>query len=493
MYGKVLLAGTTLAGVIALGMWWANTPHASGPGAVALQAQLEETLGIKSPGLVVTPAFDHYIVRFFPDRIAGKDGAERRFFFTGTPWQVDLTPLQSGLWQVEMAPQEIFAKVVIRPEGVTPIRSEIRAKGYAFAGIYDESLAFLRTWQSAYAVVEMAQSGGQPLPAPDTAAVPEPSRAPVRMIGYHATGNTVAGETGLDLMIDTKSAGMTQEMLFPTGAGPVSVPLQSGPSEGHLTLTGLRWNRIVPLIARMQALAGPDAETAMLALAKDAAAAMPLFTSLDSRTAVTDLQLDLPPGPARVARFGLRAGLSGSGAEAAMTCRVDVEGFAPPEAGLPGWAGPLVPRDMTLDLGTEGFDLMAFMRQALLAVVQGRGVQPADLMKSFPAHRASVTLAPSRITGAGYQLDMTGRMAGPIAARRTQADVAEASISLRGMDTILSALAAAPADVAAGTMMLGALRGLAETDETGLLHWQLKQGADGMLEVNGMPLGALLR
>ncbi|SOC15554.1 hypothetical protein [Rhodobacter maris] len=487
MYGKILLTGTALAGVLAWGIWWANHPHASGPGAVTLEAKLSAALGVKSPGIVVTPAFDHYIVTFAPDRVAGKAGPDRPFFATMTPWEVELKPMEGGLWQVVAPPQDLAGRIVVAPNALATLRIDYTAKGYALAGIYDESLGFLRNWQTDLATLEMVQSGAAPLGAET------PSTVPTRLTGYHASGTARPGGTGIDLVLSASNTAMTQEMVLPIGTGIAQVPFRVGPSHSETRIEGLRWAAILPLLAQAQRLSGAAEEPALRQIASTAAAAMPLFDSFAASSETSDLVLALPQGPAGAARAGLEIAYSGTGAQTALTYRIDVEGMSLPATVVPAWAGPLVPRDVRLDLGVAGYDPMGFLKAVLNDYAAGIVPDAAQMEQLFPNGKLALTLAPSRIAGPAYSLDFEGAFARKLSPQ-SRPDLVQGTAEMTGMEHVLAALGTAPdpEQVAPAVLALTALQVIARREAAGRLRWDLEMGPEGIPNVNGTSLGDLL-
>ncbi|MFD2174708.1 hypothetical protein [Rhodobacter lacus] len=480
MYGKVLLTGTALAGVLAWGFWWAHHPHASGPGAVALQGKLTQAFGLQSPAVVVTPAFNHYIVTIAPDRVAGAPPPERAILATMTPWQVDLTPMEGGQWQVTAAPQDLRGRIALTTASAS---IDYTLKGYAVSALYDETLGFLRSWQTAFDSLEMVQSATMP------ASDPRSPAAPTTISRYRADGRALARGAGLDVTIRSGTEATTQEMAFPQEEGVVMVAATTGPSQSETRIEGLRWAEILPLLSLPKGGAQMDARQ----LAQNAAAAMPFFEKVTTSTEITAPMLALPQGPARAARAGAALSLAGTGAAAQMHYLLDVEGLSLPEEISPAWAKPLLPQDIYLDLGLEGYDPMGFFKAALSDYGAGKTPGEDALAQLVPGGRLSVSVAPSRITGPEYLFGLQGAFRQSLSAGSLPEQV-QGKATMTGMDKVLAAFGTAPnpEQLTPALVLLGAMKALARPDGNGGLIWEIEPGPDGLPKVNGTMIGDVL-
>ncbi|SOC04182.1 hypothetical protein SAMN05877809_103149 [Rhodobacter sp. JA431] len=491
MYGKYLLGGTALVGVVAWGVWWAQTPHASGPGAQALQTQIQAALGPAGPAVVVTPAFDHYVLKIDLARVlpAKTDAAPVPFAISA--YELDLMPLGEGQWQVSSAPQDVTMQtnMVIpgQPEGAV---TDYVFKGVTFNGTYDETLRFMRGWQTAYASVNMRQVQTLVSPRGQT----NKMEVTAVLSDYRAQTQVSEGPNGLDLTGQARVGSLSESFAMPSRSfgEPVPVVLEMAGLSGTTHIEGLRWNTLLPVLNKLQALyaEGKDLESEQQALAALMLPALPVLDQAATKADFSTLSLKVQDTSVKAdsGTFEVEFSTAGEGLREAF----EVTGVSVPAGVVPDWATALMPQTVRLDFGLEGFDLIGAAKLALEDLAAGgTGDVPNPQMGAamLPDGTMTLRLNPSRVTGADYALN--ANVMAQVDVEKNAPQALEAVISLSGMDAILTAMQQGPADVQQGAMGLMAMRGLAKGAPDGSLKWDIGLGEDGVPTVNGMSMGAL--
>ncbi|MBZ4021728.1 hypothetical protein CKO11_04545 [Rhodobacter sp. TJ_12] len=491
MYGKYLLGGAGLAAVIGWGVWWASHPHASGPGAQALQDQIRAALGPAGPAAVVTPVFDHYVLTLDPARVLPEATGDEPAPFTMSPYELDLRPRASGLWEVAGAPQDLQVQIVMPTadaEGVTV--TDYTLQGVVLTGTYDPTIAFMRDWQTSMDRLQMRQT--QPIPTPGE--TPQEMTLEVVFNGYRAATEVQEGATGLNLTGQSHVAQITETVAIPSlpGGAPTELTLSLEEGSGQTEIAGLRWRDTLPVLAKMQTVwaEGKNLQDEQQALAQLMLPTLPLLDQAAARFDFEKLNVKTTDFAGQAALGSLEIDIAPEARKLREALALD--GITVAEGVVPAWASALVPQQARVDLGLEGVDLLAMMKLALEDMAAGgTGTVPDAQMAAamLPGGAMTLRLNPSQMVGAGYTLK--AETMAQIDMESSAPKALEATIDLAGTDAILNALQQGPSDVQQAAMGLMAMRGLAQAQDDGTLRWQIALDDEGVPMVNGMSMGAL--
>jgi hypothetical protein len=227
-------------------------------------------------------------------------------------------------------------------------------------------------------------------------------------------------------------------------------------------------------------------------------AALPVFQRYEITGTYQGISVMTQVGPVGMDALDFTYDLTGAVPDGSLRQVVGMKGLTLPDGLVPGWAVPLVPSDVSLDVEVAGLDLSAAARLGLdLLELPPLATPPPTfgdqmLAALLPDGVAKITLAPGEVKAPAYRLIYEGAMTvGP-----TQPEpVIRARIGLTGMDGIASALQAAPpeAGMQGSALALATARGLAKPGGEGELVWEIETDATGAVRVNGQDVtgGAL--
>jgi len=502
MDGKILIAGAVVAAAAAGGAWWVMTPHATEAEAAALQAKFDAVLSPKATGLLtVTAAGDHYRLHIDPAAVIPKEVDGKPLQVAVSSYDLDLREEAEGLWQFEAAPQPF--KVSFRYDAPVPANSvsfEYAAEGMQVAGSFSEAMQFFTRLDSKIASSQSHQT--QPGEGGETATVTVATGPAESQMS--AVMNPAA--QGIDLTSTIRLDQISETVLVKpaTGAGTLapaagtSFVLRAETTTSDTTLTGLRWREMLPLFARVQALAtaGKDPSASERAeIAKLAMPALPLFERISGTSSLSGVSIETPVGKGGLEKMGVEVEMTGAVAKGKLREAITAEGPSLPPGLVPAWAEALVPQKLRLDFGVEGFDLAGAAKVALDEVARGTGVDSPDIdarleAALLPGGALTFALYPSFVGGTAYKLDADARLGFDLKTE-TPTDLA-ATLKLAGLDAILTALQQAPEDMRQGAMGLMMARGLAKVEADGSLTWAFAMTPDkSTVTVNGTSLGAL--
>ncbi|MEZ5911782.1 MAG: hypothetical protein R3D84_05745 [Paracoccaceae bacterium] len=222
------------------------------------------------------------------------------------------------------------------------------------------------------------------------------------------------------------------------------------------------------------------------------AAALPLWDKIAMTGELQKVTVDTTFGSGAAESLEIELELSGLVAEGLFREKIAVTGLALPAEVFPPWVPPLLPADVSIDVAVDGFDLAAPARILLDELTPDSKPDPSQeerLLKALlPDGAVRITLAPGGAERSDHAVNWEGTMtAGP-----GLLPVGSGVLVVRGMDAILTALNAAPADVSQGAVpALLMARGLAKPEDGDRLVWQFESDGQGKVTVNGLDLSGL--
>lgn len=441
----------------------------------------------KEPGVVtVMPEGEHYRARFdaAPFFVRLK---EPGFTVSLTPIEWVLTPQGGGIWKVDQNQPLSF---VMKAEGILDLKAE--AGSYKGTGMFDEALgAFSSTSTeiSRFAMDQTAIEAGQKSRTIQTFDSLTLTSA-MAGGGDSANGTIAASYRNLRQSVSLSAA--------PDGsAPPMEFTFSSPDGSQSSTVKGLRIRAVADLAAWLVARPSAEAITAEQAVLKEKLrAALPVFASLSSTSAMNEVTLNTVAGTFGVKQFGIDIDANGVVAEGRLRERFSLDGLSIPAELVPAWAAEIVPKNAAIDFSVTGFDLAA-PAQLLIDKMDLSKTPPlppeaeAGLLQALlPGGAVKIGLGPTEILAQAFRLNAQGGMSvGPAAPPTGQA-----LLRMTGLDQLMAAMQSAPPEMGLkdSTPALLLIKGLAKQEPDGTLSWAIEATPTGAITVNGNDLSQMM-
>jgi hypothetical protein len=258
------------------------------------------------------------------------------------------------------------------------------------------------------------------------------------------------------------------------------------------SLAGLKSHAALALWAFLAAHpTRPDLATNEATLKGLIAAAAAGALKLNETTGAQKIVVQTPHGPITIdsAKFGAAAD---AGKPGAFEEHIAFDGLALPPGLIPPLYRDLTPTSAALSFKASGFDVAAATAEAIADMhLAGDGppLSPADRAKVWKTllgpGTVTVDIAPSHILAPRVDVSIEGKI------RYTNGRPAGAlTVHMRNFENTVGALKAlGPETERKLVTVLGLAKGLAKTDGDGVLTWVAELEPDGMMKVNGLPLG----
>ena len=477
------IAATTL--LILMGTSAQALAAATPEEAQRLTAVFQAYLG-SDPGVVsVTPAGDSYKARFdlAPHFAKIKEPGVTASI---TPIEWTLTDQGGGKWKVDQDQPLSFA---LKVEGAVDMKGSLGSiKG---TGVYDETLgAFASTateiGQAAFE--QVITDKGQTSKVNYTVGNIKVQSA---MTGTSESADGTTSYTFSDIH-ETISMSAAPDGSMP--AMNVSIAASGGSQEA--SVKGFKPKAITGLIAWFVERPSKEQIIAGQAELKDKLrAALPVFSSMSGTATLNDLSINTMVGKFGIAKLDMGIDANGVVADGAFREKFAVTGITPPEGIVPPWATSLVPQNFTIDFSVKDFDLAKPAGMILDALdLSKEPPLPPDMENQLqqallPKGSVTIGLGPSEVIAAIFDLKAEGTMtAGPMAMPAGQA-----TIRLKGIDEIMSALQAAPPEMGMGQVApVGIVaKGMAKQDADGYLSWKIESTPTGSVTINGTDISKI--
>lgn len=459
---------------------WADP--ATPEGAAGIESALRRYLG-QAPGVVsVEPISDSYRATFdFAPLVA--QIKMPGLTYSGTPFEVQLLDLGEGRWQVF---SEGPMSASVRIAGF--MSYDVKIADSTHSGVYNTGIASFETLDGEVRSMELEQVVTQPGQPKQT------TRSTVETIRSSLTAVAGLGG-GVDSKIRYESEGFDQTATFEAPGRPaVTITAQASGVSYDIEATGARNAALLEAVAYFVAHPSADALKADEAGMKSALrASLPIFDRMFGTMTVSDLDLGTPLGAFGVEMITVELEANGLGSDGKLREKVKTAGLTIPDALVPPWAMPLVPHEVSFDIGGAGFDPGAAIRLLLDTLSFGakppQGFDKQMLAALLPDGRFTVLIGPGGATTNEAMLEFDGEMrVGP-----DLPPLGKGRVVLTGMDAILKHLNEAPPDVggqaAAGLLMM---RGIARAEGDGLA-WEIEATEDGKVLINGGDISGLMR
>ncbi|NDW05037.1 DUF2125 domain-containing protein [Jiella pacifica] len=219
--------------------------------------------------------------------------------------------------------------------------------------------------------------------------------------------------------------------------------------------------------------------------------AMPLWSRIAGDTSLDDIAVKTPFGTAAIGRLDLALSGDGIVTDGTYRYRFAASGMTYDFPQIPGWAKPLIPSDMTMDVVGAGIDLETPARIMIsrldlstdepLSEEAGR-----EILATFEEKRPRLRLENVRLAARDYDVTVDGEITFDAAKPETRFDIVAT-----GLDAALKSLQDAGAEdpqalqgFAFGSMAKGFGRQIAD----GKTQWVIETAADGSVKINGVTI-----
>jgi hypothetical protein len=280
---------------------------------------------------------------------------------------------------------------------------------------------------------------------------------------------------------------------------PFSVDVKTGPMSADVKLDGLKARALLDLwgfLAAHPSRAALAANEAALKAQLAAALANPV--KLEESVALDKIAAQIPQGQVTIesAKFGV-SGASGSAG--GFGEHFEASGLTLPADLIPAPFGGFAPTAFAIGFRANGFDVAAAGAEAIAdlhlagdgpvissddgAKIRAKLIGPNSI--AVDPNGIVIDIEPSHIVAPLFDVSFEGRIVykgakptGKLTVRMRNFDKTQAALKTLGPEIEKKA---AP--------MLAMAKGLAKTDGDGSLMWVGEIGADGVMKVNGLPLG----
>lgn len=476
-FGAVLLAAGLALPVLPLPVH----AEATAEGAAALTALFQTYLG-KVEG-VVSVAPEGEVYRVALDAVPLATLAEGQVTVAGTPLVFTLEDKGDGTWAYVQ--DQAFSLEVHVPGAMDMTLAIERLAG---AGTYDTGLMAFREAGSTLTGMVLDQKVTEPDGGTSTT-----HQTVAETVVTSSSSAAILG--GVDNAYAMTARDSVQAMTVPAAEGmpamEITYRVARSTSEGRAK--GYRPEAALALLAWVVAHPTEAAMTADRAGLKGLIEqGMPFFRELEGIAGGEDIQVTTPFGAFGLAAMEVEFAMNGLVADGRLREAVRLKGFTLPGGLVPDWAVPLVPEETALDLTFADFDAAAAVKvlAGLLDLPVGQEPGPAfpdELLAALmPEGAMDVLLGPGGVKGASYDLTWQGSLrAGPVVPMPT----GSATVTLAGIDAVMGALQAAPADLGGQVLpVLGMAQAMAQPGADGALVWEIEAATPGSLTVNGTEL-----
>jgi hypothetical protein len=402
---------------------------------------------------------------------------------TLTPLEMSLTDNGDGTWEVT---QDQAISIAVTIPGSADIKVDVAS--FKSEGTFDEALMSFATSKSEMTGVKIVEKITDPQSGEMAVDIAIASGS------YESTA--VAGAAGgVDNTLSMTMTGLTETMMTPAQEGMPAMPVTI--TADGLTQTGkidgLRPDAFYNALAWAVAHPTPEAATADKAAMKTILTeGLPFFAMMTSTSSITNIAVTTPMGNVGMAEMKVDFDLNGAVADGKLREAISVSGLSLPEALIPAWAVPILPKDVSIDFQVTDYDAAAAANVMLGLFDLAPGAEPdaafegALMAALMPKGTVTIGLNPSAVSGDGYALTYTGSM---VAGPNLPIPTGTATITLTGIDKLQAALAAAPDDIKGQAMMgMGMAQGMAKPGPNGELVWEIDASTPGSLSVNGTPM-----
>jgi hypothetical protein len=270
------------------------------------------------------------------------------------------------------------------------------------------------------------------------------------------------------------------------------VDIKSGPVTADIKLDGLKTHALLDLWAFLVAHpTRPELAANEAAFKALIAAALASQTKAEETASIEKIAAQIPQGQITIdsAKFGVSGA---SGPSGAFGEHFEAAGLALPATLIPAPFVGFAPTAFSIGFRASGFDVAsasAEMVADLHLAGDGPAIAPDDAAKIraklIGPDGIVVDIEPSRIIAPLLDLSFEGHVV-----YKGAKPTGTLTVHMRNFDKTQAALKTLGPDVEKKVApMLAMAKGLAKTDGDGSLVWVGEIGPDGVMKVNGLPLG----
>ncbi len=490
-FRSISRAALACAAAVVSGSALAGDLPATADGANAIVDFVKTYFGSASaqpPALVVKPDADDYLVSL---DLAALTAPLAALGVSYDPATLTLKAFKQddGAWRIEVADVPPIVSHQTTPKG--KLDSAVTMKGVKSTLVLDPALGWVRSLDLAYDAISVIAHGPGVDESFDFDAVKMATTSKASADGaMSVTGRQSFGALKFNVAIDPK-----QVRPDVPGAGePMALggAAQSGTVDTELD--GMQPKPILAAWAFVAAHPSRDDLSAKLADFKTLLAALAAtHPSFNESGEVKSLTIDAPKGPISVAEAKFGIAFAASGPTSWLREHLTATGLALPDNMVPSMASSLVPTAFDVNLRISGFDANAAAAEAIQDLsagddgpTLGDDGRKAVIAKLTGAGPIVIEALPSRVTAPGLDLAFEGRVSIVKGGKPT----GTFTVHMHDFDKTVTALKQLGPEAEKNMApALAMAKGLAKTDPDGELSWVGEIGDDGVMKVNGLPLG----
>src|SRR5271170_4054401 len=445
-------------------------------GAQKLQSNLAAYFGANV--VKVTPEGDHYALLFDIAK-ALAPLADQGVKIDMALGPIALTEQSDGAWRIAADGNALFNAHLKDGE------YSIRYDGYNYAGVFDPAISGFREAQI------RADKIGFQLHSPALEETGQAGPLQATLTGAAAAGG------GLDAVLHEE---LTDSSLTVTpkksdaagGASPPPVTIRVTPLVVDVKADNLRSRQLLDLWAFFLAhQTRADLATHQDELKTKLMGLLPVADKIDESFAGQKLVVESPKGPVIVETLKASFATDHFPSKGTNEVHIALTGISPPAGLAPPAMQPLMPTSIDIGFKVNGYDYGAAAAEAIKdldfagegpVIPEGDRPKITALMMAGPI---AVTVLPSRILAPQLDLSFEGEL------QLTGGHpVGKITVKARDFDKTMAAVKSAgplaTPQVLAGLTMA---KGLGKADPDGSLVWVAEYAADGVMKLNGLPLG----
>ena len=442
-----------------------------------LTALFQSYLG-SEPGVVnVQPAGESYAATF---DLAPYTAKVKQPGVTAslTPIQWTLTGQGGGKWKVDQDQPLSFA---LKVDGAVDMKISMAA--ITGTGIFDEALGGMESSVTdirQLALEQVTTEGGNTSKVVETIAA----------MHYESTMSGTADSADATMKSTYTDLRQTISTPMQPGMPPMDISIASPGGTTDGTIQALKPKAVTDIVSWFVARPSKDAIIAGQAELKDKLrAALPLFANMSFTATLDELSVNTMIGEFGAQKIDVLIDMNGVVETGKLREKFTITGLKAPQGIIPPFATNLVPQNFTIDFNIADFNL-AGPANLLIDNLDLSKEPPIPkemeqqlLQALLPKGTVTLGLGPSEIIASIFDLKAQGSMsAGPAAMPSGQA-----TVRLKGLDEIMTALQSAPPEM--GMQQVGPViivaKGMAK-QEDGYLSWKIESTPQGSVTVNGV-------
>jgi hypothetical protein len=492
--GRTALASCVALAALSASAFAKDLPP-SPDSAAKLQAFFATYLG-KSAAAAITPADPGFWVAFdlaalsAPLKAAG-------FAFDPATLKYHVVEQDDGLWRGEVSSFPNLVAHMHMQEGDKAVDATetIAANGFKGQALIDPAIGFWRSLSGEAdslnieatfpGVSEKFQLGGMKVSGTGQAGADGV---------VSATMTQSAANLGFKFDVDPKAIKTAKEGADApaTDAQPYSVTVTSNQLSADIKLDGLKTHALLDLWAFLVAHpTRPELAANEAAFKTVLAAALASPAKIEETASLDKIATQIPQGQVTIdsAKFGASGALSPTGA---FGEHFEAKGLTLPANLIPAPFAGFAPTAFSIGFRASGFDAAAVSAE-MIADLHLAGDGPAIAPDDAAKIRAKlvgpdgivVDIEPSHIVAPLLDISFDGHIV-----YKGAKPTGKLTVHMRDFDKTQAALKTLGPDVEKkAAPVLAMAKGLAKTDGDGSLVWVGEIGADGLMKVNGLPLG----